>query len=83
MNDAQLSIDNGNEWRDCDLIVTGRITNGISLLGINFTSEDQDLPRFVDREESPIVLLVPDVSDDPLVGHLHRQGPDYLLKVIS
>lgn len=79
----QLSWDNGDTFSDVDLSITGRIYSGHDIIGINFTSDNEDLPRFVDAIDSPLVLLVPEVCDDPLVGILHRQGTDYLLKVIQ
>ncbi len=80
MTDAEWSIDDGGTFEPIELDVTARITDGINIVGINFTSDNEDLPRFVDSQ-SGFVMIVPEVSDDPLVGHLHMQGADYLFSV--
>lgn len=77
--EAQLSLDRGDTFADVELTVTGRHVDGASLLGLLFTT-DAAIAEYVDTMQE-LCLLVPDVSDDPLVGVLRRQGADYLLVV--
>lgn len=81
MSDStEISYDNAETWQPIELAVTGRIVDGDSITGVNFASDDETLAQYVDSSQQ-LVLLIPDISDDPLVGQLRRQGPDYLLIV--
>ncbi len=81
MSDAnEISYDNAETWHPIELAVTGRVVDGENIVGVNFASDDDELSQYVDSSHQ-LVMLIPIVADDPLVGQLRRQGPDYLLMV--
>lgn len=74
---VRLSLDDGSTWEPFRVLITGQTVDGVQLTGVNFQC-DTSLESLVDSPTT-IVISAPAISDEPLIGQLHRQGPDYLL----